>query len=247
MVISNEHKYLFVEVPRTGSTAIRNELVENYSGEIILHKHATLSEFLRTASKDEKDYFILSGRRNPLDRTVSEFLKYRNNHNDVLNRFSTRVKEFNWFTLKYHRANYFLRRVKFAQKESTTFENYYNKFFNKPYCDFGYYDHPRSNFVLSFEQLNQDFETAIEMLGIDLVRKLPQKNKTKNKNKVFWDYYDTAGLRRKAMKNTSIYYSISGYQFPDSWGNYKPSILDWVKFYFSNFPKMFYWKYFRNK
>ena len=36
MIISHEHKYVFVEFPRTGTTAISKELCLNYFGKRIL-------------------------------------------------------------------------------------------------------------------------------------------------------------------------------------------------------------------
>tara|TARA_R110002124_G_scaffold175649_1_gene343464 strand:- start:41 stop:211 length:171 start_codon:yes stop_codon:yes gene_type:complete len=56
MIISHKYKYLFVEVPHTGSTSISEELVANYDGHPILKKHSQYIDFLRQASKEEKDY-----------------------------------------------------------------------------------------------------------------------------------------------------------------------------------------------
>lgn len=41
VIISHEHKYVFAELPHTGSTAVSRELRENYAGEKILGKHST--------------------------------------------------------------------------------------------------------------------------------------------------------------------------------------------------------------
>lgn len=130
MVISKKHKYLFIEVPRTGFTAIRKELIENYGGKPILHKHATFSEFKKKSDLDSEKYFITAGKRNPLDCTVSEYLKYKNDHNDVRNRFQGRVDNTGFNLLKFLRASYFLRRVQNAQKENVTFKDYYLNFFS---------------------------------------------------------------------------------------------------------------------
>ena len=54
MIISHKYKYLFIETPHTGSTAISNELQENYDGQRILHKHAYYFEFARQASEEER-------------------------------------------------------------------------------------------------------------------------------------------------------------------------------------------------
>src|SRR2546426_260618 len=40
LIVSHKHRYVFVELPRTGSTAVRHELRELYDGTPILHKHS---------------------------------------------------------------------------------------------------------------------------------------------------------------------------------------------------------------
>jgi hypothetical protein len=65
MIISHRHRYVFVEVPRTGSTAVSAELRENYDGHEILRKHASYRDFLRVASEEERGYFTFSAVRNP--------------------------------------------------------------------------------------------------------------------------------------------------------------------------------------
>ena len=54
MIISHAHRYVFVEVPRTGSRAVATELREHYDGHEILRTHATYSDFLRQATDDER-------------------------------------------------------------------------------------------------------------------------------------------------------------------------------------------------
>ena len=63
MVISDKYKYVFVELPRTGTTAISKELVENYDGKTILWKHAPLNKFLEQATPEQQAYFnsLVSG------------------------------------------------------------------------------------------------------------------------------------------------------------------------------------------
>ena len=43
MVISHKHRYVFVEIPHTGSHAISKELCEFYDGQIIHRKHANVT------------------------------------------------------------------------------------------------------------------------------------------------------------------------------------------------------------
>lgn len=66
MVISDKYKYLFVELPHTGSTAISRELCEYYDGTQILSKHIFYHQFLKTATPKRKNYFVFSCIRKPL-------------------------------------------------------------------------------------------------------------------------------------------------------------------------------------
>jgi len=50
MIVSHRHRYLFIEIPLTGSWAIHRELREHYGGSPILHKHASYPEYRRTLS-----------------------------------------------------------------------------------------------------------------------------------------------------------------------------------------------------
>ena len=91
MIISSKHKYVFVELPRTGCTAVGKELISQYDGERILSKHGTNQDFLRIASDDEKRYFMFSGVRNPLDDAVSYCFKLKTDHH---NRFTDSTRRF---------------------------------------------------------------------------------------------------------------------------------------------------------
>ena len=53
MIISHRHRFVFVELPRTGSSAVRRELRELYDGVPILHKHSTYDEFRRQARSEK--------------------------------------------------------------------------------------------------------------------------------------------------------------------------------------------------
>ena len=68
----------------TGSSAIAKELCLNYQGEKYkkLRKHALYSSFLKVASDEEKNFFVFTSIRNPLDKLVSIYIKIKNNHRD---------------------------------------------------------------------------------------------------------------------------------------------------------------------
>lgn len=58
MVISHNKKYVFVELPRTGTPAISNELIENHDGKDILYDHAAYREFLKIATNEERKFYL---------------------------------------------------------------------------------------------------------------------------------------------------------------------------------------------
>ena len=80
MIVSREHRFVFVEAPFTGSTAISKELLEQYGCEEVLHKHAHLREFLNVATPEEREYKVAIGVRHPLDQIVSFHAKLKTNH-----------------------------------------------------------------------------------------------------------------------------------------------------------------------
>ena len=80
MIISHEHRFVFVELPRTGSTAVGKELIESYGGVRILRKHSSYGDFVRQATPDERTYFKFSSIRNPMDDAVSGYFKLATDH-----------------------------------------------------------------------------------------------------------------------------------------------------------------------
>jgi len=180
MIIGRQHKYLYVEVPQTGSSAIARELCELYGGEKVLNNHAWLSHAKRQLEEDFSDYLIVSGRRHPLDRIVSTYEKYRGRHksHDEVGQWpgggARHADRYAWV----HRSN-------------ASFETYftrYHRFWDakapRPWTHGRLVDH-----VIRFEHLNDDFQAMLTRLGIEPVRDLPLVNKTHLKNAGFETYY----------------------------------------------------------
>ena len=51
MIISDKNRYVFVEIPHTGSHSIAAELVAHYGGVRIMRKHANLTQFMLAKCK----------------------------------------------------------------------------------------------------------------------------------------------------------------------------------------------------
>jgi hypothetical protein len=238
MVISHKYKYVFVELPRTGSSAIRTELCEHYDGSKILLKHSTYFDFLKNASEAEKDYFVFSCIRHPLDQTVSRYFKLKHNHRE---RF-TRPK-----ALKKRTPLVKLRdttEFNFIQEHEADFAHYFLKYYKVPYCNWSILSHKDFDFVIRFENLADDFAKVLALLDIEPVRRLPEFNKTAQRNSNFFIYY-TPETRERAKRVFGPFMKIWGYNFPPEWGEASVPWWNQLQFDFLNIFRVFYWKYLR--
>lgn len=239
MIISHKYRYVFIELPQTGSTSIARELMEHYDGQKVLFKHALYHQFLAQASEDEKKYFAFSSIRNPLDVVVSTYFKIRTNH-DNFNQ--NPVHHGKWVRRKLIPLK---RRLqgKAILEGDLDFPSYFKRFHRWPYSSWSIVDHRNLDAVMRFENLGEDFKGVLERLGIDPVRELPQKNKTGKRDRDFASYYDTPELKAQAIRVFAPYMKDWGYRFPEEW---KASTEGSRTTYnFVNFFRRIYWRYLR--
>jgi hypothetical protein len=239
MIISHKRKYLFVELPLTGTTAISRELRENYDGVEYLHKHATYLEFLRAATAEERTYFVFSNIRNPMDVAVSLYFKYRTNHKQ---RFTDKSR------LREHKILVRfddLRKFRFIQKNEASFAEFFLRFYCLPYNNWSQLSHKQFDFILRFESLQADFSEVLRRLGLQQVQPLPAVNKTAEKGH-FLTYYTPETFKR-ARRVFGPFLEKWGYEFPEEWGDVKISWTSRVEFAACNLPRQVYWRFLRGK
>jgi hypothetical protein len=246
MIIGHKYKYVFFELPKTGTTAIANELCELYSGERILKKHATFYDFQKYARPKEKSYFKFSCIRNPLDQTVSRYEKLRSgqqNPEKDIERYLKKNQNINIGTKR------LLKQYNYINKHNADFKTYFLKFYKLPHLDWSLFHHKQFDFIIRFENLNEDFKTALNKLGITPVRNLPLLNKTKAKSKNnFFDYFHDSKQKKRAIFVFEPYFRYWNYEFPNKWNN--KSMLSLIKgnyiiFNFLKKTSKLYWKYVR--
>ncbi len=244
MIISHAHKYVFVELPLTASTAISRELRLNYEGALHLYKHATYQDFLRHASINEKNYFVFGGIRNPLDKAVSHYYKYKTDHKTAFSspRRPPLKKILSFIADTSHQR----KRYQFIRNRAADFPSYFNAFYRTPYSDWSILSHKRFDSVIRFEHLQQDFADTIAKLGIPLARQLPTQNKTNERRTDFVSYY-TPEIIPRAQKVFSPYMRYWEYAFPPEWDKYEDTLENLIYYQALNFPRILYWKYLRNK
>lgn len=232
MVISHKYKFVFIELYRTGSTAISSELCELYDGKKILNKHSRYHEFLEIASEEEKKYFVFSCVRNPMDMVVSGYLKMKTNHKGRY----TNPKEWRRNGGTITDENLKLYQI----VKDLTFEEYFKRFFKLPYDNWSNVAHHKFDFVIRFENIQNDFAEALRRLNIEPIRELPVKNKTEQKES-FMSYY-TPEIREKAIFVFGPFFKKWGYSFPHEWGSKKVSAMSIALFKVLRIVRKTYWR-----
>jgi hypothetical protein len=229
MVISHEHRYVFVELPNTASSAIHKELCEHYNGIPLMHptmgRHIYYHEFLKSARAEERDYFVFSCIRNPLDVTVSVYFKFKTNKKNVFTNPELWKKNGGWVT------DYDLSRFNFIQSTSADFPAYFKRFYRfPPYDNWSRLSHKKFDFIIRFENLRGDFARVLELLGLDAKRSLPVVNKTALREKDFWSYY-TPEIRDQTRRVFGPFMKKWEYDFPSEWGDFSVPWLSRLLFY----------------
>jgi len=239
LIVSHKHRYVFVELPRTGSTAVRHELRELYDGTPILHKHSTYPEFLRQASADERRYFVFSAVRNPLDDAVSRYFKLMTDHKQRFSDQETGQR-------RKHFVNSVLdeRMYRYLERTDADFSSFFLKFYRFPYDTWASLSHAKFDAVMRFEQLADDFEAALVRTGIEPVRRLPVVNPTTSRSRNFAAYY-TPAARRRARRVMGPYMRRWGYDFPPDWELDAPSQAHQIQYSLFSALARAYWVHVR--
>jgi hypothetical protein len=238
MIISHRYRYVFVELPRTGSTAVSAELREHYDGERVLRKHATYRDFLRQASDDEARYFVFSTIRNPLDIAVTRYVHLRENPRG-------HFTDPNEIAVRNSIAGRLERRVyRWLHEHDASFEAFLLRWYVVPYDTWSSLDHRRMDRVMRYESLVADFEEVLGRLGIEPVRPLPARNVTPGKDRDFASYYTQRAIKR-ATWIFGPYMDEWAYAFPDAWGRVRVPVAARLYLRLARVFRRLYWANFR--
>lgn len=216
MIISHEHRYVFVQVPDTASSAIGKELCARYKGEEILQKHSHLAELAASAHGNDRNYFVFGTIRNPLEIMVARYFKL------TVNRYGIFTDPEAWAENGGHVTQGQRERFRFIQETDADFPAFFREFvprlYTSPYFT-GISD--RFDMVLRHERLDQDFRVALSRVGICAERDIPKYNVTPVKKRPFSDYY-TPEIIDRAVSSFGPFMRSWGHDFPPSWGNRRP-------------------------
>lgn len=238
MIISHRHRYVFVEVPRTGSTAISAELREHYDGHGVLRKHASYRDFLRVATEDERSYFAFSAVRNPLDVAVTRYIRLKDDVQELY-RDPTKVAQRNSLASRIER-----RIHAWVQRTDADFASFLKRWYLVPYDTWTTLDHDRMGAIIRFENLPADFDSTLRRMGIEPMRRLPVRNATPGKDREWEAHYSPEAIRR-AVWVFGPYMQRWGYDFPASWGPVRVPWWSRVLYHIAHLVRSVYWRYFR--
>lgn len=196
-MISHKHKFIFVAIPKTGTTTISRVLYDNSDAipnrklalRKNLSKHLSLSQYHELFPKQTLSYFKFSFVRNPWSRVVS--LYNRKEGIEMKNKM-TFIEFVNWIELATDTCT-----RPTAQKNMLDFFKIDNEL--------------NMDFIGKLENIQEDFNYVCDKIEIPQ-QKLPHKNKTKHKH--YTEYYDSETkqiVAEKFAKDIEYF----GYKFED--------------------------------
>lgn len=237
MIVSDVHRYVFVELPRTGSSAVARELTSMYDGRRVLQKHSSLRDFLAVATPEQRTYFVFTAVRDPLDDAVSDYFKYVTDHRG---RYSRPLPGGRW-RLVAMAQRWLFRRVARGEME---FSAFFRSTHFLPYDTMASGDRASFDFVMRFERLAADFDEALRRVGIEPIRPLPVRNVTSGRPRDHLSFYTPATIAR-AKWVFGPYMRQWGYRFPEAWGDMRTSRWVVMQFRLVGALRTFYWRHLR--
>ncbi len=223
MIISHMYKFLFIGLPFSASSAITKELHSKYEGKPYLRKHSLYHEFMKVATKKERDYFVFAVLRNPMEITVTGYEKMKANAKGNFTNPDL-FKENGGHITKNQRI-----RFNYILDNKATFQEYFLKFYSNPYDNYSSMTIDNCDFVIRYENIAEDYLLALNKVGVESPFPLPVTNKTVGKKKYLSEYY-TEEIRKKAIYVFGPFLAKYNYFFPKNWGNINIPLSSTIKF-----------------
>jgi Sulfotransferase family len=225
-IICRAHSLLFIMAPRTGCTAVANLLCQELGGEflpesdildargfaVMRHKHNTLKQLYEhhLLTPDEKNrFFTFTCVRNPYDSLVSLYVKLSSTYQYLLEDDTAFV----------HRVPGYVESMHWCRTHSFDewIEERYGprrvlRFFKKRRRASMYRRYTEgADFVMRFEQLQQDFDVVLQRAGLDPL-KIPFFNATPERGSDYRAYY---GKRSRELVESALEEDLQryGYRF----------------------------------
>lgn len=203
-VLCRDHKLLFIQAPRTGSSAIGKVLREKLRGEnlppeailddrgmrMVSGQHGTLKQLLRHGfliEDETKDLIIFSTVRNPYDSVVSAYTKNAKTLHAKLDdpdawihRSRKRVG-----SMDYARTHSFSMWVLWRYGRPAL-RNFTARRKGSMFAKFA----RGTNFLMRFETLQEDFSRVLREAGVKEKIEIPHYNVTAQRKRNYKEYYN---------------------------------------------------------
>lgn len=223
MIISHKYKFLFIGLPFSASSAITKDLNEKYEGQAYLRKHSVYQEFAKVATQNEKNYFVFAVLRNPMEIAVTKYLKMKANTKGNFTNPRLFIENGGHISVDQR------RRYDFIKEKNATFQQYFLKYYKKPYDNLYSRTLDNCDFVIRYENISKDYVLALREAGINNPSPLPVMNKTTGKKEDLVFYY-SEDIRKKAIAVFGPYMQKYNYHFPNQWGTISVPLASKLKF-----------------
>src|SRR6056297_72223 len=174
MIISRRHKYIFIGIPFSGSTAISKELCLLYDGEPILTKHANI-QMLQGDDIELSSYTVAAVLRNPVESIETYFYKLKYPPDGYYEDPAYNLENGG------HIRRRDRKRHAVVKAQDMNFSQFVNRFYRLPYDTFFSLNKPYLDHVIHFSDLNNSFKAFLARCGIEAQRDLPVVNKSATK------------------------------------------------------------------
>ncbi|MEM6365042.1 MAG: sulfotransferase family 2 domain-containing protein [Planctomycetota bacterium] len=206
MVICDDLKLAFIEIPNTGCTAVRKTLVENYGGRGILHKHAIYYELRRELGSRINDFQVFATVRSPLDTILTQFRKLETQHKE---RFTEPERRQHWSLTSRHWKMH--RDV----EDGMSFSDFLTKYFARIYHNYYLVGTQHASQVMRYSSLQDDFRSVLQMAGVTEPVEIAVANQTSGKPKIESAYGPS--IRDHVVRVFGPFMHQWGLEFPGSW------------------------------
>ena len=150
--------------------------------------------------------------RNPLDVAVTEYSKLKSNHRGHFTNPSRFARNGGWIPESH------LAKFRFITGRDSDFSEFFAYFYDAVYHNWVLLGHDQMDLVMRYENLEEDFKTALGRIGLSPVRPIPRWNRTTDRQKDFRPYYNQ-NIHDQAAQVFGPFMKKWGYDFPEEWGN----------------------------
>ena len=130
----------------------------------------------------------------------------------------------------------------FINDTNASFQQYFRKYFNKPYDNFASITLNKCDFIIRYENINEDYLSVLQKSGIKNLKPLPIANKTYGKKNDLKEYY-TEDIQDLSLFVFGPFMTKYHYEFPEHWKNINIPISSFLLFRIGIIFRKIKWKF----